>query len=629
MAITPIATASADAGSGNVSITHGLTIVAGDVLTAFINVNGTGNTATDNNGSTAFTETTHGDQPAAGSAVMYIFERVAGSSEPSSYAWTLGTSDRWSIVICQDRGVDSTIWDVAPSGANISTDDTGGTTSTCSAITIATSGALGRVAMGDDFNPTTTTFSSVNNSYTLSRSESGQQYIVVAEKAGLSTGSTGTTVITSSSTVRTVQWQMALKPASATVEQEGFRFGVDDGNEASHTWEAAQDTNITTADNLAKLLRVLVNSTGDKAATAYKLKYQKNGSGGYANVPLVASSVTRPVIEAADSNVSGSNTAAASWAVTTPAAVSGDLLIFYIAWDDSTATTGVTAPAGKNSETLTAINATPATDSSTETRAKAWYCVCTGTWTAGTITFTPSATESWSASVVKIPAGEFDAGTPIGATATSAATGTADTNVVSTAFSAGASDGGGALLWFAGVDTDPLSATPPTGWSILENQDLGAVAHGVAVRTADVSNSESIASANWAIAGDSWTSIMVIVRGVTVTNDIYISTSANITAGGEATTARLTAPSGKTTSDFTTGRRWDDENGTDTIDIASDFYTEVEWSLTLKDGLTPADYFDFRVYAADVALDTYTVTPRWTVETPAGTTKHLALLGVG
>lgn len=409
--------------------------------------------------------------------------------------------------------------------------------------------------------------------------------------------------------------------ATATLEQEGFRFGVDDNTESTHGWEAAQDTNISTADATTKLIRLLANATGDPAAIAYNLKYQKNGSGGYATVPLVASVKTKPVIEAADCTVSGSNTAAASWAVSHPAASTGDLLIFYIAWDDSTTTTGVTAPSGANGETLTAINATPITDSSTETRAKAWYCVATGSWTATTKTFTPSATESWSATVVKVPAGEFDAATPIGTTATRASTAVTDTNVLSAAMTAGASDGGGALLWFAGVDTDPLGGTNPTGWTILQSQDLGAVAHGVAVRNTEVTDSESIAGGDtWAIAGDSWTSIGVIVRAPTTTYDLYISASANITAGGEDTTARLTAPSGKTTSDFVTGRRWDNENGTDTIDITTDNYTEVEWCLTLKSGLTGGDYFDFRVYNADAALDTYTVTPRWTISSAVNLT---------
>ena len=48
---------------------------------------------------------------------------------------------------------------------------------------------------------------------------------------------------------------------------------------------------------------------------------------------------------------------------------------------------------------------------------------------------------------------------------------------------------------------------------------------------------------------------------------VYIATSANVTASGEVTTAQLTPPAGKTTADFSVGRMWDDENGTDSVDI--------------------------------------------------------------
>jgi hypothetical protein len=72
------------------------------------------------------------------------------------------------------------------------------------------------------------------------------------------------------------------------------------------------------------------------------------------------------------------------------------------------------------------------------------------------------------------------------------------------------------VLWCAGVDADPTSTTPAAGWTILQRLDLGAVAHGVAVRNAAVtSNSEVIPRYNWGIEGDSWTSINFIVRGVT------------------------------------------------------------------------------------------------------------------
>ena len=172
-------------------------------------------------------------------------------------------------------------------------------------------------------------------------------------------------------------------------------------------------------------------------------------------------------------------------------------------------------PAGPNSEVLTEINATPVTDSSTETRAKAWYTVATGAWTAGTISFNPDATESWSATCVRVPAGEFDSATPIGAIGTANGP-TTDSAVASPAFSAGASDGDGRLIWFAGVDTDPL-LTLDAGWTELQKQDLGAVAHGAAIRDAAVTDSEAIGSVNWDILGDSNTSIAFVVRAPTTT----------------------------------------------------------------------------------------------------------------
>jgi hypothetical protein len=412
-------------------------------------------------------------------------------------------------------------------------------------------------------------------------------------------------------------WEGTGEGVSATSDQEGARFGNDDGSESAHTFAAAQDTDVTAPIGSNLLARLLVDGTGDLATAAYTLRYQKNGAGGYAAVPVGTTGVgTTPLIEAADCTVSGNNTATTSWAVSHPAASTGDLLIFCIAWDDSLATTDVAEPAGPNGETLTEINATPATDSSTETRSKAWYCKATGSWSASTRTFTPTASESWSATVIKVPAGEFDATTPIGAAATSAATVTNDTTIDSPAFSAGGSDGGGRLVWFAGVDADAVSGTNPTGWTIRQSQDLGDVAHGVATRDTAVSNSESIASATWGIASDSWTSIAFVVRGPIVNNEIYIATSANIAGGGEATTARLTAPAGKTSgAHFSAGRRWDDENGSDSVDIASGGYTELEWCLRAQSPAVDGDYFDLRVYAGGSALTSYGITPRWTLGT--------------
>lgn len=607
MAISIIATVSADAGSGNPSITHGLTILSGDKLVAIVNANGASNTVTDNNGSTAFTNDDWGEN--LDSARTYIFSRVAGSSEPSSYNWTLGSSNRWSVIIQQTRGVDDAIWDVAPSAANRAIANDGDATAEAPAITIATSGAMGMVLMGDDLFPTTTTFSSVNNSYTNAVSEAGQQLSVIATKEGLSTGSTGVTTITCSANISYVIWQVALKPATATLEQEGFAFGDDDNNEASHTLNT-QDTNISTADATTKLIRLLANATGDPAAIAYKLKYQKNGSGGYGTVPIGATVTTSPPT-APTATVTTVGTAAATWAINRSTGSSGDLIVFVVAWDDSTTVSSVSLPTGVNSETAVSI-VSPIASASTEMRMQAWYYIATGTWGAGTLTFTPSASETCRAVSFTIPAANFNASDPIGWANTRASAGTAETNVNSPTGTAEADDGDGRIYIAFGSDADALTV-PGSNWNTINNSTGGGVGLAVGTRDTLASNSESVTALTATIASDSWASIAFVVKPKITTNDLYISTSGNITAGGEDTTARLTAPSGKTTSDFVTGRRWDNENGTDTINITTDDYTEVEWCLTLRSGLTGGDYFDFRVYNADVALDTYTVTPRWTI----------------
>jgi hypothetical protein len=405
--------------------------------------------------------------------------------------------------------------------------------------------------------------------------------------------------------------QLIIEWTSGTSDQEGFRWGVDDGSESAHTFEAAQDTSISIASNQARLLRCLVDSAGDLTGVAYTLRSQKNGSGGYTAVPVGATQVVTPVIESGDATVTTIGTAGDPWAINVPDASTGDLLIFVIAWDDSTTVTTVTPPAGQNSETISSIVG-PAASNGTEMRIQAWSTVCTGAWTAGTISFDPSASETCRSVVMRVPAGEFDA-TPIGASSSSVSAGTAETNINSPAYSAGSTDGGGRLMIAFGSDADAITA-PASGTSTVNNATGGGVGLCVVTRDAQVTNSESIAAITATIAGDSWATVAFVVRGPTVNNEVYVTTSGNITGGGEATTARLTAPSGKTTSDFTTGRRWDDENGTDSIDIAEDFYTEVEWNVALASGVT--GFFDFRVYAGSSALSTYGVTPRWTV--PSG-----------
>lgn len=61
-------------------------------------------------------------------------------------------------------------------------------------------------------------------------------------------------------------------------DQEGFRFREDSGNEATPTWLAAQDTNITgRAAETTTGVRVIVDYTGDPPSEAPKLQYRKVG----------------------------------------------------------------------------------------------------------------------------------------------------------------------------------------------------------------------------------------------------------------------------------------------------------------------------------------------------------------
>jgi len=398
--------------------------------------------------------------------------------------------------------------------------------------------------------------------------------------------------------------------SAVIIEQEGFRFGLDDGSESAHGWAANQDTNLGTAANLSRLIRFLLNATNDPAAIAYTLRFQKNGAGGYVAVPVGPTITTSPPT-APSPTVTTVGTAVDPWTINRRVASTGDMVVFVIAWDDSTTVATVTAPAGVNGETAQNI-AGPVASASTEMRMQAWYYIATGTWGAGTLSFDPSAAETCRAVSFVIPAGQFNASDPIGFANTRASAGTAETNVNSPTGTAESNDGDGRLYIGFGSDVDALTV-PGSNWNTINNATGGGVGLAVGSRNTLVTNSESIAALTATIAGDSWASLCFVVKPNVVNNEVYVNTSSNIAAGGEATTARLTAPSGKSTSDFVTGRRWDDENGTDAIDITTSDYTEVEWLVHIASSAQNNDYFDFRVYSGGSALPVYTVTPRWTI----------------
>lgn len=108
-----------------------------------------------------------------------------------------------------------------------------------------------------------------------------------------------------------------------------------------------------------------------------------------------------------------------------------------------------------------------------------------------------------------------------------------------------------------------------------------------------------------------------IVSPVVPDSAIKIALSANISSGGEDTTSYgMTAPAGKDGTSFFTGRRWDNENGSDSLSVTADGWTKLEWSIVANPLVAQnGEQYEFRVVADGVALDTYSVTPQWTIGT--------------
>lgn len=227
----------------------------------------------------------------------------------------------------------------------------------------------------------------------------------------------------------------------------------------------------------------------------------------------VTDTIPTPVIEVADCVNSGNNTASTAWVVSYPNASSGDLLLYNIIWDDSTTTTSVTKPLGPNGETFVAVVG-PATDSGTTVRSEAWYYKATGTWTSGSHTVVPSASEQWTATVLRVPSGEYDSASAIGAVASYAGNAATDTFASSPTLVAGASDANGRIVAWIGVNADPVLSTP-SGWSTIASVDRGAISGTLSFRETAASASETVAPARWSIAADTSANLAYIIRAPT------------------------------------------------------------------------------------------------------------------
>ena len=206
--------AAGDTAAGAATVTHTWTsgndthAVAGCSIMPAVS-----STITDNNGANAFTQAIQENSPASGATMRYaIYYRVAGASEPSSYAWTLASSQLWSIVIRVFSGVDTTsVWDVAPSTSTRTGSSVNGTTATAPSMTTASAGAMGIAAFFTD--AAATIYSAPTNGYGTLVQPGASRAQASAIRTWDTAGATGTTSATLSASGDWTAHQVALKPA--------------------------------------------------------------------------------------------------------------------------------------------------------------------------------------------------------------------------------------------------------------------------------------------------------------------------------------------------------------------------------------------------------------------------------
>lgn len=423
-------------------------------------------------------------------------------------------------------------------------------------------------------------------------------------------------------------WSGGNLGAAATVDQEGARLGADDSSESAHTWLAAQDANATVAVGTAFLVRMLLNGTGDAASASHVLRYQKNGTGGFVPVPVGSGNaevLAQPTWGAV--GTAGSGTTSCTPAYPTGITAATSKLFCAVTGRSNTANTVPTMPAGwTRIGGLEDGTGTWAVDTGPRRVDFFQKDVTDGTET-GTVTVSLSGTtaNTLRASIfrIEVPSGYLvDVALGTGAdtsndTSYSAASSTSlelDANrllVLATAQNLDTGTATSRAVSASGITLGTLTNRADT--AVTNGNDHRHIINSVPVSSGSGTVAPTFSYTVSAAASGPTAFLVLRARLAAVTNEIYVAPSANIAAGGEATTARLTAPSGKTTADFVAGRRWDDENGTDAIDLTTDDYTELEWSINTQAPAANGDAFEFRVYAGAAALDTYTVTPQITL----------------
>lgn len=108
------------------------------------------------------------------------------------------------------------------------------------------------------------------------------QWGIAYQEVGAGAFAPGTWAISASAAIEFLTgltFVVGQSGASASLDQEGFRFGNDDGAENAHTWAAAQDVNITAPAGETRLINIIVNAAASPGAKVFSLERLRPGGG--------------------------------------------------------------------------------------------------------------------------------------------------------------------------------------------------------------------------------------------------------------------------------------------------------------------------------------------------------------
>lgn len=202
-------------------------VTAGDVVIVVTNLNGTSTSTTDNNGSTPFTKDSAIDNwsPPTFSQTnsISIWTRTIQVGDPSTYAFTGGSSQRWGIVAVAIQSPNTTsFYDVAPAVANRNETANNGDSIDAPSITTLTNNTI-HIALGLQ-DASSTSITSTPTGYTKAE-DALNQPVAFYYKAIAVAGATGTASAFNWSSFGTkCALSFAIKNASTTSTSNFFPF---------------------------------------------------------------------------------------------------------------------------------------------------------------------------------------------------------------------------------------------------------------------------------------------------------------------------------------------------------------------------------------------------------------------